>query len=127
MDLDRIHAVGVFPELSVVGLYRARASLQRKHVLRMLAIEAGLSIVPLSIVGTRHVMRKGRLTVAPGDVTLAVHPPIDAAARAEHPSIDDARELAAEVHAIISGRVEAIERARGAGPGTLEAGSRTLG
>ena len=50
----------------------------------MLAIEAGLSIVPLSIVGTRHVMRKGRLTVAPGDVTLAVHPPIDAAARAEH-------------------------------------------
>ncbi len=93
----------------------------------MLAIEAGLSIVPLSIVGTRHVMRKGRLTVAPGDVTLAVHPPIDAAARAEHPSIDDARALAAEVHAIISGRVEAIERARGTGPSTLEAGRRTGG
>lgn len=39
--IRRIHAVGVFPELSVVGLYRARASLQRKHVLRMMAIEAG--------------------------------------------------------------------------------------
>jgi 1-acyl-sn-glycerol-3-phosphate acyltransferase len=93
----------------------------------MLAIEAGLSIVPLSIVGTRHVMRKGRLTVEHGDVTLAVHPPIDAAARAEHPSIDDARALAAEVHAIISGRVEAIERARGTWPSTLEAGRRTGG
>ena len=39
----------------------------------MLAIEAGLSVVPLSIVGTRHVMRKGRLTVEPGDVMLAIH------------------------------------------------------
>jgi 1-acyl-sn-glycerol-3-phosphate acyltransferase len=93
----------------------------------MLAIEAGLSIVPVSIVGTRHVMRKGRLTVAPGDVTLAVHPPIDAAALAEHPSIDDARALAAEVHAIISSRVEAIERAGGTWPSTMEAGRRAGG
>lgn len=37
----RIHAAGLFPDLRVAGLYRARASLQRKHVLRMLAIEAG--------------------------------------------------------------------------------------
>jgi hypothetical protein len=57
-------------------------------------------------------MRKGRLTVEPGDVTLAIHPPIDAGARAKRPSIDDARALAADVHAIISSRVEAIERAR---------------
>jgi 1-acyl-sn-glycerol-3-phosphate acyltransferase len=82
----------------------------------MLAIEAGLTVVPLSIVGTRHVMRKGRLTVAPGHVTLAVHAPIDAAARSERPSIDDARTLAADVHRIISAGVEAIERARGTWP-----------
>ena len=82
----------------------------------MLAIEAGLPIVPLAIVGTRHVMRKGRLTVAPGDVTLAVHPPIDTGARAARPSIEDARTLAADVHAIIGSRVEAIERARGTWP-----------
>ncbi len=37
----RIHAAGLFPHLRVAGLYRARASLQRKHVLRMLAVEAG--------------------------------------------------------------------------------------
>ena len=79
----------------------------------MLAIEAGLTVVPLSVVGTRRVMRKGRLTVEPGDVTLAIHPPIDAAARAAHPSIEDARALAAEVREIILGGVEALERARG--------------
>ena len=80
----------------------------------MLAIEAGLPVVPVAIVGTRHVMRKGRLMVAPGDVTLAVHPPIDVAARYARPSIEDARAVAAEVHGIISGRVEAIERDGGA-------------
>jgi 1-acyl-sn-glycerol-3-phosphate acyltransferase len=82
----------------------------------MLAIEAGLPVVPLSIVGTRFVMRKGRLAVAPGNVTLAVHPPIDTAGRAEPPTIDDARALAAKVHDVISRRVEAIERARGTWP-----------
>jgi 1-acyl-sn-glycerol-3-phosphate acyltransferase len=82
----------------------------------MLAIEAGLPVVPLSIVGTRFVMRKGRLAVAPGDVTLAIHAPIDTAGRAGTPTIDDARALAGEVHAIISGRVEALERERGTWP-----------
>jgi 1-acyl-sn-glycerol-3-phosphate acyltransferase len=100
----------IFPEGTrsadgTVGRFRAGSF--------MLAIEAGLSVVPVSIVGTRHVMRKGRLTVEPGDVALAIHRPIDAAARAEHPSIDDARILAADVRAAISSRVEAIERARG--------------
>ena len=39
--IRRVHAAGLFPDLGLAGLYRARASLQRKHVLRMLAIEAG--------------------------------------------------------------------------------------
>ena len=42
-----------------------------------LALEAGLPVVPLSIVGSRHVMRKGRLTTYPGEVRLIVHEPID--------------------------------------------------
>jgi len=46
---------------------------------------------------------------------LVIHPPIDTA-RADRPTIDDARALAAEVHAVISRRVEAIERARGTWP-----------
>ena len=82
----------------------------------MLAIEAGLPVVPLSIVGTRSIMRKGSLTVAPGDVVLAIHPPIDTAGRAAPPTIDDARALAAAVRGIIGSRVEAIERARGTWP-----------
>ena len=42
-----------------------------------LALEAGLPVVPISIVGSRHVMLKGRLAAYPGTVRLVVHPPID--------------------------------------------------
>jgi 1-acyl-sn-glycerol-3-phosphate acyltransferase len=41
-----------------------------------LALEAGLPIVPLSVVGSRHVMLKGRLATYPGHVRLVVHEPI---------------------------------------------------
>jgi len=40
------------------------------------ATDAGLPVVPVSISGSRHVMRKGRLMVCPGEVELAVHAPI---------------------------------------------------
>ena len=36
----------------------------------LLAIEAGLPIVPISVDGSRHVMRKGRLMTCPGHVRL---------------------------------------------------------
>ena len=42
-----------------------------------LALDAGLPVVPLSVVGSRHVMLKGRLATYPGHVTLVVHDPID--------------------------------------------------
>jgi 1-acyl-sn-glycerol-3-phosphate acyltransferase len=42
-----------------------------------LALEAGLPVVPLSVIGSRHVMRKGRLAAYPGRVTLVIHDPID--------------------------------------------------
>jgi 1-acyl-sn-glycerol-3-phosphate acyltransferase len=42
-----------------------------------LALEAGLPVVPLSVVGSRHVMLKGRLATYPGEVRLVVHDPID--------------------------------------------------
>jgi 1-acyl-sn-glycerol-3-phosphate acyltransferase len=42
-----------------------------------LALEAGLPIVPLSVVGSRHIMLKGRLATYPGTVRLIVHEPID--------------------------------------------------
>jgi len=42
-----------------------------------LALEAELPVVPISIVGSRHVMLKGRLATYPGRVKLIVHAPID--------------------------------------------------
>lgn len=42
-----------------------------------LALEAGMPVVPLSVVGSRHVMLKGRLATCPGRVRLVVHDPID--------------------------------------------------
>jgi 1-acyl-sn-glycerol-3-phosphate acyltransferase len=45
----------------------------------LVAIDAGLPIVPISVSGSRQVMRKGRLMVCPGDVRVAVHDPIPTA------------------------------------------------
>jgi 1-acyl-sn-glycerol-3-phosphate acyltransferase len=41
------------------------------------ALEAGLPVVPLSVIGSRHVMLKGRLATYPGRVKLVIHEPID--------------------------------------------------
>jgi 1-acyl-sn-glycerol-3-phosphate acyltransferase len=75
----------------------------------LLAIEAGLPIVPLAVEGTRHVMKKGRLRTEPGDVTLIVHDPIQPPALAE-PGPRDARELAARVHDIVAAAVARAAR-----------------
>jgi 1-acyl-sn-glycerol-3-phosphate acyltransferase len=42
----------------------------------LLAIQAGLPLVPLSVSGSRHVMLKGRLMTCPGHVRLVVHAPV---------------------------------------------------
>jgi len=43
----------------------------------LLALQAGLPVVPLSVVGSRHIMLKGRLATYPGHVRLVVHEPIE--------------------------------------------------
>jgi 1-acyl-sn-glycerol-3-phosphate acyltransferase len=45
-----------------------------------LALEAGLTVVPVSVVGSRHVMLKGRLATYPGRVRLVIHEPIETSA-----------------------------------------------
>jgi 1-acyl-sn-glycerol-3-phosphate acyltransferase len=42
----------------------------------LLAIDSGLPVVPVSIARSRFVMKKGRLMVCPGEVTVTVHEPI---------------------------------------------------
>ena len=86
---DRLSLI-IFPE----GTRSADGQVNRfKAGSFLLALEAGLTIVPLSVSGSRHVMQKGRLMTCPGHVTLQVHEPI-AAPRIESPTADDAREFA---------------------------------
>ncbi len=66
----------------------------------LLALEAGLTIVPLSVSGTIHVMKKNRLMTCPGQVTLVVHEPVPAG-RIVGPTIADARRLAEQIEAIV--------------------------
>jgi 1-acyl-sn-glycerol-3-phosphate acyltransferase len=67
----------------------------------LLAIQAGLPVVPLAIVGTRSVMPKGRLRTEPGAVVLIVHDPITPPA-IESPTVADAKKLAGRVHDIVA-------------------------
>jgi 1-acyl-sn-glycerol-3-phosphate acyltransferase len=67
------------------------------------ALEAGLPVVPLSLVGSRHVMLKGRLTTYPGEVGLIVHEPIDTSDMAG----SDAKEFGERVRRIIAPDAEA--------------------
>ncbi|OFW18209.1 MAG: hypothetical protein A3F69_04530 [Acidobacteria bacterium RIFCSPLOWO2_12_FULL_66_10] len=71
----------------------------------LLAIQAGLPIVPLAVIGTRQVMPKGRLRTEPADVTLIVHAPIQPPL-IDAPTVRDAKALATRVRAIVSAAVE---------------------
>ena len=68
-----------------------------------LALDAHLRVVPLSIVGSRHVMLKGRLATYPGRVKLVVHPPIETTGMSSR----DAREFAERVRQVIAPVAEA--------------------
>jgi len=72
----------------------------------LLAMQAGLPLVPISVIGSRHVMKKGELTTRPGQVTLVVHDPIETAANAE-PTPAQIRALAEQVREVIRPAVEA--------------------
>lgn len=72
----------------------------------LLAMQAGLPIVPISVAGSRLVMKKGELTTRPGHVSLVVHAPIETAGSAE-PSVAEIREFADRVREVIRPVVEA--------------------
>lgn len=68
-----------------------------------LALEAGLPIVPLSVIGSRHVMLKGRLATYPGKVRLVIHEPIETTQLAG----SNTREFGERVRQIIRADAEA--------------------
>jgi 1-acyl-sn-glycerol-3-phosphate acyltransferase len=96
----------VFPE---GGRSRDGHLLKFKGGVFLLAIETGLPIVPVTIVGNRIVMPKGRLMVCPADVRVVVHPPIATTGLTR----EDARALADKVRAVIAAGLEseAVRRA----------------
>jgi 1-acyl-sn-glycerol-3-phosphate acyltransferase len=81
-----------------------------------LAIEAGLPVVPMSVVGSRFVMRKDHLTTRPGFVLVTVHAPIDTCDGTWAPTVQDARRLAAKAQQVIAEAVERTERERSPWP-----------
>jgi 1-acyl-sn-glycerol-3-phosphate acyltransferase len=85
----------VFPE----GTRSVDGRLGRfKRGIFLMAIEAGLPIVPVAVDRSRFVMRKGRLATAPGFVTLQVFEPIATAGLAR----EDAGALADRVRETIA-------------------------
>lgn len=72
----------------------------------LLAIEAGLPVVPIAVIGTQAVMPKGRLRTEPARVALVVHDPIPAP-RISKPTARDAKAFAAAVHAVVAATVSA--------------------
>jgi 1-acyl-sn-glycerol-3-phosphate acyltransferase len=77
-----------------------------------LAIEAGVPVVPVSVVGTRAVMRKNEFTVHPGRVSVTIHPPVRTDTGEWGGSTEDARRLAAHVQGIVTAGVAAMTEAR---------------
>jgi len=94
------HSLIVFPEGTrsvdgAVGRFKGGSF--------VLALEAGVPIVPISISGSRHVMQKGQLMVCPGEVTVTVHEPIETAAVGR----DAVRELADRTRGVVAAHAAA--------------------
>ena len=105
------HSLIVFPE----GTRSADGRVGRfKGGLFLVAIEAGLPVVPVAVIGSQHVMRKGRLMTCPGNVELVVHEPIPTAGLGRH----DVRILADRVRDVISATVDARTSAGAIGGGS---------
>jgi 1-acyl-sn-glycerol-3-phosphate acyltransferase len=69
-----------------------------------LAINAGVPVVPVSLVGVKAVVPRGLTRVRPGTVGVVVHPPVPVAGR----SPDEAEALAEEVRRIVACHPEAL-------------------
>ena len=89
------HSLIVFPE----GTRSTDGSVARfKGGSFLIALEAGLPVVPISIQGSRHVMFRGRVMVCPGTVTVTVHEPIETAGVPR----GAVREFSARIHDVVA-------------------------
>jgi 1-acyl-sn-glycerol-3-phosphate acyltransferase len=96
-------SVAVFPE----GTRSPDGSVRRfKRGSFGLAIEAGVPIVPVSLVGVKSVVPRGLTSLRPGAVRVVLHPPVPAAGRPP----DEAEALAEEVWRIVAASCSDLER-----------------
>ncbi len=93
--MKRGHSLIVFPEGTRSRDGRVGPF---KGGLFLMAVEAGLPIVPVAIRGSRHVMLKGRLMTCPGDVSVSVHDPIPTCGMGR----DDVRALAVRAREVVT-------------------------
>ena len=87
--------VAVFPE----GTRSASAEVGHfKRGSLVLAIQAGVPVVPISLVGVKDVVPQGILTLRTGTVRLLIHPPVPTQGR----DADAAHVFASEIQAIVA-------------------------
>jgi 1-acyl-sn-glycerol-3-phosphate acyltransferase len=96
--VNEAHSLIVFPE----GTRSQDGAVARfRKGSFVVAIDAQLPVVPVSISGTRRVMQKGRMTVCPAEVTLTVHPPVPTAGLTR----DDVLAFAEQVRTVVKSAV----------------------
>jgi 1-acyl-sn-glycerol-3-phosphate acyltransferase len=100
---QRIHhgtSVAVFPE----GTRSPDAGVRPfKRGSLLLALEAGVPVVPVSLLGVKRVVPRGIATLTPGTVRLVIHPPVSTEGR----DADSAASLAEEVRRVVAAGVDA--------------------
>ena len=64
----------------------------------VMAIHAGVPVVPVSISGAQHLMRKGDRAIHPGEVVVRFGPPVDASQY----TMDHRADLLARVESIVA-------------------------
>jgi 1-acyl-sn-glycerol-3-phosphate acyltransferase len=110
--LERGQSLLVFPE----GTRSADGRVGRfRGGIFLLAIQAGLPIVPVAVRGSRHVMKKHRLMTCPGEVLLEVFEPIPTTGLTR----GDAKPLAERVHRIVVAAVAGDEDAASGAAGLV--------
>ena len=113
------HSLIVFPE----GTRSVDGTVGRfKKGSFLVAIDAGLPVVPVSVSGSRHVMPKGRLMVCPGDVRVTVHEPIPS----DGVTREQAIALANRVRDIVRGDVDEPRSGSGMMDAVGDAGRRAV-
>lgn len=94
----------VFPE----GTRTPDGRLQRfKHGVFVLALRAGVPIVPITLDGAATLMAKGKWEIYPGVVRVTIHPPVEI----RHRSLEERQRLAEEVRAVVASALPEESRA----------------